>query len=146
MSKTPENQPPAADKSRSTATDANNQAQRDERDQVSTDPIALPAHVAGSGALDRLVDHQTIAGTHGVTVGGTTGEGWSLNLDETVQITSRVVAAAFNQRRKMLRASLKGLSPAIEDHLKAAGIAPTERAEQVSLEAFCALARSLETA
>lgn len=56
MSKTPENQPPAADKSRSTATDANNQAQRDERDQVSTDPIALPAHVAGSGALDRLVD------------------------------------------------------------------------------------------
>ncbi len=57
---------------------------------------------------------------------------------------SRVVAAAFNQRRKMLRASLKGLSPDIEDHLVAAGIQPTERAEQVSLEAFCALARSLK--
>ncbi|MGR3759118.1 16S rRNA (adenine(1518)-N(6)/adenine(1519)-N(6))-dimethyltransferase RsmA [Roseobacteraceae bacterium NS-SX3] len=57
---------------------------------------------------------------------------------------SRVVAAAFNQRRKMLRASLKGLSPQIEDHLKAAGVPPTERAEQVSLEAFCALARSLK--
>ncbi|VCU59008.1 SSU rRNA (adenine(1518)-N(6)/adenine(1519)-N(6))-dimethyltransferase [Tritonibacter mobilis] len=58
-------------------------------------------------------------------------------------ILSRVVAAAFNQRRKMLRASLKGVSPQIEDHLNAAGIPPTERAEQVSLEAFCALARSL---
>ena len=57
---------------------------------------------------------------------------------------SRIVAAAFNQRRKMLRASLKGVSPDIEEHLTAAGIAPTDRAEQVSLEAFCALARSLK--
>lgn len=57
---------------------------------------------------------------------------------------SRVVAAAFNQRRKMLRAALKSVSPNIEDHLNAAGIPPTERAEQVSLEAFCALARSLK--
>ena len=61
-------------------------------------------------------------------------------------ILSRVVAAAFNQRRKMLRASLKGVSPAIEDHLNAASIPPTERAEQVSLEAFCALARELSKA
>ena len=57
---------------------------------------------------------------------------------------NRVVATAFNQRRKMLRSSLKGLGPDIEDHLQAAGIPPTERAEQVSLEAFCALARSFE--
>ncbi|WP_170368575.1 16S rRNA (adenine(1518)-N(6)/adenine(1519)-N(6))-dimethyltransferase RsmA [Ruegeria arenilitoris] len=57
---------------------------------------------------------------------------------------SRVVAAAFNQRRKMLRAALKGLAPDIEDRLTAAGIKPTERAEQVSLEAFCALARELQ--
>ncbi|MEY1555253.1 16S rRNA (adenine(1518)-N(6)/adenine(1519)-N(6))-dimethyltransferase RsmA [Yoonia sp. R2331] len=56
---------------------------------------------------------------------------------------SRVVAAAFNQRRKMLRSALKSVSPQIEDHLIAAGIKPTERAEQVGLEAFCALARSL---
>lgn len=56
---------------------------------------------------------------------------------------NRVVAAAFNQRRKMLRSALKSVDPAIEDHLNAAGIKPTERAEQVSLEAFCALARSL---
>ncbi|UWQ44221.1 16S rRNA (adenine(1518)-N(6)/adenine(1519)-N(6))-dimethyltransferase RsmA [Leisingera aquaemixtae] len=61
-------------------------------------------------------------------------------------ILSRVVAAAFNQRRKMLRASLKGISPDIEAHLTAAGIPPTERAEQVSLEAFCALARALAKA
>ncbi|TNF64222.1 MAG: 16S rRNA (adenine(1518)-N(6)/adenine(1519)-N(6))-dimethyltransferase RsmA [Rhodobacteraceae bacterium] len=58
-------------------------------------------------------------------------------------VLSRVVAAAFNQRRKMLRAALKGIAPDIEDRLRAAGIAPTERAEQVSLEAFCALAREV---
>ncbi|MCO4841387.1 MAG: 16S rRNA (adenine(1518)-N(6)/adenine(1519)-N(6))-dimethyltransferase RsmA [Yoonia sp.] len=56
---------------------------------------------------------------------------------------NRVVAAAFNQRRKMLRSALKSLDPAIEDHLNAVGIKPTERAEQVGLEEFCALARSL---
>jgi len=56
---------------------------------------------------------------------------------------NKVVAAAFNQRRKMLRSALKSVSPEIEDHLIAAGIKPTERAEQVGLEAFCALARSL---
>ncbi|WP_420325586.1 16S rRNA (adenine(1518)-N(6)/adenine(1519)-N(6))-dimethyltransferase RsmA [Mameliella sp.] len=59
------------------------------------------------------------------------------------KVLERVVAAAFNQRRKMLRAALKGLSTQIEDHLAAAGIPPTERAERVPLEAFCALARSL---
>ncbi|MFK7764941.1 MAG: 16S rRNA (adenine(1518)-N(6)/adenine(1519)-N(6))-dimethyltransferase RsmA [Roseobacter sp.] len=57
---------------------------------------------------------------------------------------SRVVAAAFNQRRKMLRASLKGIAPDIEDRLRAAGIAPTDRAEQISLEAFCALSRAID--
>ncbi|HID37172.1 MAG TPA: 16S rRNA (adenine(1518)-N(6)/adenine(1519)-N(6))-dimethyltransferase, partial [Ghiorsea sp.] len=58
-------------------------------------------------------------------------------------VLSRVVAAAFNQRRKMLRAALKGQAPDIEDRLIAAGIAPTTRAEQVPLEAFCALAREV---
>jgi 16S rRNA (adenine1518-N6/adenine1519-N6)-dimethyltransferase len=57
---------------------------------------------------------------------------------------SRVVAAAFNQRRKMLRAALKGVAPDIEDHLAAAGLPPTERAEQVGIAGFCALARSLD--
>ena len=59
-------------------------------------------------------------------------------------VLERVVAAAFNQRRKMLRAALKGLAPDIEEKLLAAGIEPTERAEQVSLEQFCALARVLK--
>jgi 16S rRNA (adenine1518-N6/adenine1519-N6)-dimethyltransferase len=58
-------------------------------------------------------------------------------------VLERLVATAFNQRRKMLRSALKGLSPDIEDHLTAVGIAPTERAERVPLEGFCALARSL---
>ena len=59
------------------------------------------------------------------------------------KVLSRVVAAAFGQRRKMLRASLKGVAPDIEDRLIAAGIKPTERAEQVPLEGFCALARAV---
>jgi 16S rRNA (adenine1518-N6/adenine1519-N6)-dimethyltransferase len=58
----------------------------------------------------------------------------------------RVVATAFNQRRKMLRAALKTLSPAIEDHLKMVGNAPTARAETIPLEGFCALSRSLDAA
>jgi 16S rRNA (adenine1518-N6/adenine1519-N6)-dimethyltransferase len=55
----------------------------------------------------------------------------------------RVVAAAFNQRRKMLRAALKGVAPDIEDRLIAAGLKPTDRAEQIPLEGFCALARAI---
>ena len=55
----------------------------------------------------------------------------------------QVVARAFNQRRKMLRAALKGMAPDIEDRLIAAGIAPTDRAETVDLERFCALSRLL---
>jgi 16S rRNA (adenine1518-N6/adenine1519-N6)-dimethyltransferase len=46
----------------------------------------------------------------------------------------------------MLRSALKVLGPDIEDHLHAAGIKPTERAEQVPLEGFCALARSVAAA
>lgn len=56
----------------------------------------------------------------------------------------RVVAAAFGQRRKMLRASLKGLAPDIETRLTKVGIDPTVRGETLTLEAFCALARALE--
>jgi 16S rRNA (adenine1518-N6/adenine1519-N6)-dimethyltransferase len=56
-------------------------------------------------------------------------------------VLQRVVAMGFNQRRKMLRSSLKAMGPQIEDQLRAAGIAPTARAEEIGLEAFCALAR-----
>lgn len=54
-----------------------------------------------------------------------------------------VVAKAFGQRRKMLRASLKGLHPQIEDVLTSVGIKPTSRAEEIDVEAFCALSRAL---
>ena len=59
---------------------------------------------------------------------------------------SRIVAQAFGQRRKMLRAALKSAAPDIGDVLLQAGIDPTERAENVSIEAFCALARLLKRA
>ena len=58
-------------------------------------------------------------------------------------VLSRVTAAAFNQRRKMLRSSLKGLHPQIEGLLEQVGIPPTARAEEIGLEQFCALARIL---
>ncbi|WP_317054932.1 16S rRNA (adenine(1518)-N(6)/adenine(1519)-N(6))-dimethyltransferase RsmA [Roseovarius rhodophyticola] len=61
------------------------------------------------------------------------------------KILEHVVAKAFNQRRKMLRAALKGLAPDIEDRLIAAGIKPTDRAETVGLEQFCALARAMKS-
>ena len=51
-----------------------------------------------------------------------------------------LVLRAFTSRR------IAALRPDIEDHLVAAGIKPTERAEQVSLEQFCALARSVKAA
>jgi 16S rRNA (adenine1518-N6/adenine1519-N6)-dimethyltransferase len=53
----------------------------------------------------------------------------------------RVTAAAFGQRRKMLRSSFASLAGAAsETLLVAAGIAPTERAEQVDVASFCRLA------
>ncbi|WP_420863709.1 16S rRNA (adenine(1518)-N(6)/adenine(1519)-N(6))-dimethyltransferase RsmA [Algirhabdus cladophorae] len=57
---------------------------------------------------------------------------------------SKVVAAAFNQRRKMMRAALKSYGPDIEDKLVAAGIKPTDRAETLDLEQFCALAQQIK--
>jgi len=55
----------------------------------------------------------------------------------------RVTAAAFGQRRKMLRSSLKALGDA-EALIAAAGLDPTQRAETVPVEGFCALARAVE--
>ena len=55
----------------------------------------------------------------------------------------RVTEAAFGQRRKMLRQSLKSLGADTGALLEAAGIEPTERAEQVAVEGFVALANAL---
>ena len=56
---------------------------------------------------------------------------------------SRTVSLAFGQRRKMLRASLKSLGKDVEERIREAGIDPTTRAEQVSVEGFCRLSRVL---
>jgi 16S rRNA (adenine1518-N6/adenine1519-N6)-dimethyltransferase len=54
----------------------------------------------------------------------------------------RVTEAAFGQRRKMLRQSLKSLGTDPLALLEAAGIAQTERAENVDIEGFVRLARA----
>jgi 16S rRNA (adenine1518-N6/adenine1519-N6)-dimethyltransferase len=55
----------------------------------------------------------------------------------------RVTAAAFGQRRKMLRQSLKSLGVPPGELIAAAGVAETARAEELDVAAFCALARAL---
>jgi dimethyladenosine transferase len=55
----------------------------------------------------------------------------------------KVTAAAFGQRRKMLRSSLRSLGDS-EALLAAAGIEPTARAEELPVPAFCALAREVD--
>jgi 16S rRNA (adenine1518-N6/adenine1519-N6)-dimethyltransferase len=59
------------------------------------------------------------------------------------KILEQVTAAAFGQRRKMLRASLKSLGVDSAALTQAAGIDPTARAETLSIEQFCALSRAL---
>jgi 16S rRNA (adenine1518-N6/adenine1519-N6)-dimethyltransferase len=61
------------------------------------------------------------------------------------RLLERVTEAAFGQRRKMLRQSLKSLGADPLELLKAASIDPTERAEAVPVEGFVALARALAT-
>jgi len=58
-------------------------------------------------------------------------------------LLERVTAAAFGQRRKMLRQSLRAVSNDPLGLLTAAGIAETRRAEELSIEEFAALARAL---
>jgi 16S rRNA (adenine1518-N6/adenine1519-N6)-dimethyltransferase len=57
-------------------------------------------------------------------------------------VLERVTQAAFGQRRKMLRQSLKSLGEP-EALLAAAGIDPRLRAEALSVDEFCRLARAL---
>lgn len=60
-----------------------------------------------------------------------------------LDLLEKVTQAAFGQRRKMLRQSLKSLVPDTEVLLAAAGIAPTERPERLSVAEFAAIARAL---
>jgi 16S rRNA (adenine1518-N6/adenine1519-N6)-dimethyltransferase len=59
------------------------------------------------------------------------------------QLLQRVTEAAFGQRRKMLRQSLRSLGIDPLPLLAAAGIAPTARAEEIPVEGFVGLARGL---
>ena len=54
-----------------------------------------------------------------------------------------VVATAFNQRRKMLRSSLKKITPDLETILKDIDIDPSLRAEDLTIEQFCLIANKL---
>jgi 16S rRNA (adenine1518-N6/adenine1519-N6)-dimethyltransferase len=56
----------------------------------------------------------------------------------------RVTAAAFGQRRKMLRQSLKTLGVDGEALCRAVGIDPTARAEVLTVQEFCALANAVD--
>jgi 16S rRNA (adenine1518-N6/adenine1519-N6)-dimethyltransferase len=58
----------------------------------------------------------------------------------------RVLSAAFGQRRKMLRSSLKALTPEPEPLLTKAGVPESARAEEIDVEGFCRLARAYEAA
>jgi 16S rRNA (adenine1518-N6/adenine1519-N6)-dimethyltransferase len=60
-----------------------------------------------------------------------------------VAVVEAVTAAAFGQRRKMLRSSLKSLWPEPDAALAEASIEPTLRAEQIDVAAFLRLAAIL---
>jgi 16S rRNA (adenine1518-N6/adenine1519-N6)-dimethyltransferase len=62
-----------------------------------------------------------------------------------VQALERVTAAAFGQRRKMLRSSLRQLTPDSEALLGPLGIDPKARAEELQVADFCRIANALAT-
>ena len=62
----------------------------------------------------------------------------------SARVLERLTEAAFGQRRKMLRQSLKGVPGAVEA-LEQVGIDPQRRAETLSVDDFVALARVLST-
>ena len=65
-------------------------------------------------------------------------------LDCRAALLERVTAAAFGQRRKMLRQSLKSLGVDPLPLLAQAGLDPTARAEEIPVAGFVALARGLD--
>jgi 16S rRNA (adenine1518-N6/adenine1519-N6)-dimethyltransferase len=64
----------------------------------------------------------------------------------SVKTLARVTAAAFGQRRKMLRVSLKQLMPMPELLLEKAGLTPTNRAEDLQVSDFARMAAILDAA
>lgn len=62
----------------------------------------------------------------------------------SVTTLARVTAAAFGQRRKMLRQSLKALTPMPELLLDRTGLPPTGRAEQLTVQDFARMAQAFD--
>jgi len=62
------------------------------------------------------------------------------------EILEAVTQAAFGQRRKMLRQSLRSLGVDVPSLIATAGLSPTARAEQIPVAGFVALARALAAA
>jgi len=60
-----------------------------------------------------------------------------------ISVLERVTAAAFGQRRKMLRASLKQMTPDPESLLTGLGLDPKARAETLEISDFCRIANAL---
>ncbi len=63
-------------------------------------------------------------------------------VDCDVGVLEKVTAAAFGQRRKMLRSSLKALGGDPAALITQAGLEPTMRAEEVDVAGFCRLAKA----
>lgn len=61
-----------------------------------------------------------------------------------VKALETITRAAFGQRRKMLRQSLKGATPDPSRLLSETGLPATARAEEISVDGFVALARALD--
>jgi 16S rRNA (adenine1518-N6/adenine1519-N6)-dimethyltransferase len=64
-----------------------------------------------------------------------------VDFDADFKTLERVTAAAFGQRRKMLRSSLKSLGVDTAKMCEYAGVLPTQRAEEISLDSFLAMAK-----
>ena len=60
-----------------------------------------------------------------------------------VEVLEFVVSKAFNQRRKMLRGSLKGYFQNVEEGLLSIGVLPTKRAEDITVQEYCAMSQIL---
>ena len=60
-----------------------------------------------------------------------------------VEVLEFVVSKAFNQRRKMLRGALKGYFQNVEEGLLSIGVLPTKRAEEITVQEYCAMSQIL---
>ena len=60
-----------------------------------------------------------------------------------VEVLEFVVSKAFNQRRKMLRGALKGYFQNVEEGLLSIGVLPTKRAEDITVQEYCAMSQVL---